>query len=202
MKERDNMIEAELKKETSFSTKYCFKIFTISITIFMFSFLFYLLKNDAIHSEGLIIEKIKELGIFAPFIFILLQIFQVVFPVIPGGASCLIGVLLFGPVTGFIYNYIGLILGSCLAYFLSQKYGLTIIHKFFKEETTQKYLKYIQNHTFFKIFMLGIILPGFPDDLLCYIAGISNIKFKPFLLIVLLGKPISLLAYSLFPKLF
>ena len=80
------------------------------------------------------------------------QCFQVVFPIIPGGASCLAGVLAFGPVKGFIYNYIGLSVGSVIAYFLSRKYGLKIILKFFDKSLVDKYLKYIRNKTFKKIF--------------------------------------------------
>ena len=72
-------------------------------------------------------------------IFILLQIAQVVFPVIPGGASCLAGVLAFGPLLGFIYNYIGLVLGSLVAFLLSRIYGIKIVEKLFSEETINKY---------------------------------------------------------------
>jgi len=195
------MLETDTKKEISFYLKYLFKLFTIFITITMFCLIISIMKNNYLNEENLVVELIRSLGIFGPVMFIFLQITQVIFPVVPGGASCFIGVLIFGPVIGFIYNYIGLVIGSCIVYSLSKKYGYSLIKKLFKEETIQKYLKYIENNTFPKLFILAILFPGFPDDLLCYIAGISNLKFKTFLSIILLGKPFALLSYSIFPNL-
>ena len=42
-------------------------------------------------------------GVFGPLLFILLQITQVVFPLIPGGVTCLAGVFMFGPFWAFLY---------------------------------------------------------------------------------------------------
>ena len=140
----------------------------------------------------------KSLGFIAPFFFLFLQAFQVVFPVIPGGASCLVGVLAFGSIEGFVYNYLGLSIGSVISYSLSKKYGLKIIYKLFDKSLVDKYLKYIRNNTFKKIFFLGILVPGAPDDLLCYVAGISNITLKEFIIYIILGKPLTLIFYSIF----
>lgn len=46
--------------------------------------------------------------IVGPIIFVLIQIVQVVVPIIPGGVSLLGGVVFFGPIAGFIYNYVGI----------------------------------------------------------------------------------------------
>lgn len=149
-----------------------------------------------------LVNYMKKFGIFAPAFFLVIQIFQVIFPVIPGGASCLAGVLAFGSVGGFIYNYIGLTLGSIIAFLISRKYGLKFVQKLFKEETINKYLLYIRNNKFNKIFFLGIFIPGAPDDLLCYISGLSKMNLKTFTLIILIGKPLALLMYSFFIELF
>ena len=85
---------------------------------------------------------------------------------------------------------------------LSRNFGLPLIKKLFKEETINKYLKYIRTKKFEAIFFWGILLPGAPDDLLCYISGISNLTFRKFLIIILVGKPLTLIFYSLFVKLF
>ncbi len=179
-----------------------FKFVTVVSTIFIFGFLFYGIKLGILQDKNILINYMKQLGWKAPLFFILLQAIQVVFPVIPGGASCLAGVLSFGAGFGFIYNYVGLVLGSLVAFSISRKYGLCFVRKIFKEETIDKYLGYIRDHKFNKIFFLGIFLPGFPDDLLCYVAGISAIDYKTFLFIILAGKPFSLLLYSFFITLF
>ena len=43
---------------------------------------------------------------------------------VEGPLLILAGVLIFGPVWGFIYNYAGICAGSLAAFFLSRKYGL------------------------------------------------------------------------------
>ena len=178
--------------------KYLFKITTLIITLVLIIFIIYAINLGLFNDKTILVNYINDIGPIAPIIFVILQLLQVIVPIIPGGISCLVGVLAFGPVLGFIYNYIGLVTGSCLVYFIAKKYGLDIIKKIFKEETINKYLNYINNNKFKKVFFISIILPGFPDDLLCYIAGISQITFKKFITIILIGKPISLLVYSLF----
>lgn len=193
------MIDADINERVSVNwIKYLYRIIAGIISLMVIIFVVYALKLGLLDDKMVLVNYIGQYGILAPVIFIVLQLLQVIIPIIPGGVSCFAGVLAFGPVLGFIYNYIGMIIGSCIVYYLSSKYGLILIKKIFKEKTINKYLKYISNNTFEKLFMIGIVMPFFPDDLLCYIAGLSNLKFKRFLFIILHGRSISLLFYSLF----
>ena len=191
-----------MTKENDTALKKIMTIITIIVTILLVAFIIYALKMNLLNDSDLLLERIKSYGLIAPLIFLLIQIVQVVFPVIPGGASCLVGVLAFGPIEGFIYNYVGLTLGSIVSFFLSRNFGLPLINKLFKKETVNKYLGYVRTKKFEKIFFFGIFLPGAPDDLLCYIAGISGLTFFRFLFIILIGKPFTLIFYSLFTNLF
>lgn len=178
--------------------KSLFKIITILATILIIVFIIYGMKLGIFRDKNILINYIKKFGLFGPIFFIFIQIVQVVFPVIPGGASCLAGVLAFGPIAGFIYNYLGLAIGSSIAYYLSKKYGLKLVRKLFNKETVDKYLGYIRVQKFDNIFFWGILLPGLPDDLLCYVAGLSEMSFKKFLAIIMIGKPLALIMYSVF----
>ena len=175
-------------------------VITIIITTLLFAFIFYGLKVGFLDSKEALINEIKKFGLFGPIFFLFLQMAQVVFPIIPGGASCLAGVLAFGPLWGFIYNYIGLTLGSIVVWALARKFGLPLLQKLFSKEVIDKYLGYIQTKKFEWIFFLGILIPGAPDDLLCYISGISHITLRKFIIIILVGKPLTLIFYSLFIK--
>ena len=190
------------KSNNNSKLKILFSVITIIMTILICIFIIYALKVGVFESPEKLVKYIKEYGVMAPIIFIFIQIIQVVLPVIPGGASCLAGVLAFGGFAGFIYNYIGLCIGSVIAFLLSRKYGIKLVLKLFKEETVNKYVSYIKNKKFEKIFFWGIFLPGAPDDLLCYVAGVSNISFKKFLVIIILGKPLALYLYSQFINVF
>lgn len=136
--------------------------------------------------------------ILGPIIFVLIQIIQVVIPIIPGGISTAAGVLIFGPYAGFIYNYVGICLGSLIIFLLSRKYGKPFILSMVSDATYAKYSKWLDNEARFeKLFTLAIFLPVAPDDVLCLMAGLTNMSVKRYTLIILLAKPASIFLYSL-----
>lgn len=131
-------------------------------------------------------------------IFTLVQIVQVVIPIIPGGISCLGGVILFGAWKGFACNYIGICIGSFLAFGITKCWGRNIMYHMFSEKVIHKYEKWTQeNERFAKLFAAAIFLPVAPDDLLCYLAGTTTMTWKQFITIILLGKPFAIAMYSL-----
>ena len=96
-----------------------------------------------------------------------------------------------------LYNYIGICIGSICIFLLVRKYGHRIILKLCKKKDYDKYLKYTYDQNKFDtFFMLAIFLPCAPDDLLCMLAGLTHMSLKKFVWIILLGKPLSLMAYS------
>ncbi len=177
--------------------KLAVKTFSIIITLLLITIIVITLKNTIFTSDDTLMKYLNGFGIYSSMAFIILQILQVIFPVIPGGASCLVGVILFGPLEGFIYNYVGLCIGSVIAFYLSKKYGLNLIRKLFPEKLLDKYLGYLNHPNFYKIFFMGILLPGAPDDFLCYLSGLTNISYKKFMIAIIVGKPLTLIGYSI-----
>ena len=143
-------------------------------------------------------QFVNRFGMIGALIFVLIQIVQVVFPIIPGGISCLAGVLLFGAVPGFFYNYIGICVGSCIAFGIARSLGRPVLYKMFPGKMIEKYLTWTElKGRFLKLFALAIFLPVAPDDFLCYLAGISKMTVRKFAIIILLGKPLAILLYSM-----
>ncbi len=135
--------------------------------------------------------------IVGPIIFVLIQIVQVVVPIIPGGVSLLGGVVFFGPIAGFIYNYIGICIGSIINFFLARHYGQPFILHIVSEETLDKYMKWTKNQKKFNwFFALCILAPAAPDDVLCLLAGLTKMKFSTYFWIIILCKPWTIAAYS------
>ncbi len=136
--------------------------------------------------------------ILGPIFFILLQILQVVIPIIPGGVSSAAGVLIFGPYLGFVYNYVGISIGSVIIFLLGRRYGKPFILSMISDKTYDKYIGWLDNQSRFeKLFALAIFLPVAPDDALCLMAGLTNMTVKKFTLIILLAKPASIFLYSM-----
>ena len=111
--------------------KIIINLLTILGTILLIAFMWYGIKLNIFTSQEALSNFFKQMGIVGPLVFIVIQIVQVVIPIIPGGISTAVGVLVFGPVYGFIYNYLGIVLGSIIVFLISKKYGMKIIKKFY-----------------------------------------------------------------------
>lgn len=136
-------------------------------------------------------------GLLAPLAFIAIQIIQTVLPIIPGGVSSAVGIIVFGPLEGFIYNYVGLLIGAYLAFRLVRRYGKQFILKVVEKKTYDKYIGWLEKGKKFDFFFaLAIFLPGMPDDILCMICALTTMSTKRFMLINLLCKPFGLILYS------
>lgn len=140
-----------------------------------------------------VIERYK---LFGPLIFILIQIIQVVFPIIPGGLTTVAGFLVFGSWQGFLYNYIGIVIGSLILFALVKKYGRTFIFLFVKEKNFFKYEKHLESKKFETLFILSMISPISPADIMVMIAALTNISFKRFTIIMFITKPFSIVGYG------
>ena len=160
-------------------------------------FFIYGVKNGLFASEEAMAQFLSGLGMWGPFVFVALQVVQVVIPIMPGGISCLAGVLLFGPVWGFLYNYVGICIGSVLAFQIARRFGMPAVERAAGSHKIGRYLNWMENGVFDRLFAAAIFFPAAPDDLLCFLAGVTRMRFRKFLMIILLGKPLSIAIYSL-----
>lgn len=161
-------------------------------------FMYWAWKQGILTSQENMQKFIMGFGTAAGIIFILIQIIQVIIPVIPGGVSCVAGVIVFGAGMGFVYNYVGICIGSILVFLIAKRYGRPLMVKMFDKKLIDKYESWTEkNGRFTKLFALAIFLPVAPDDFLCYLAGTTRMKLKTFTAVILLGKPLSIAAYSM-----
>ena len=141
---------------------------------------------------------VHSCGAVGVVLFILFQAVQVVVPVLPGGIGCLAGVLIFGPVWGFVYNYVGICIGSLAAFAVARNCGKPLLTMLFSEKTIAKYSRWAEERNrFARLFALAIFLPVAPDDFLCYLAGTTEMSWRQYTAIILLGKPFAIALYSL-----
>ena len=141
---------------------------------------------------------VASCGMAGALLFTAFQAVQVVVPILPGGLGCLAGVLLFGPVWGFVYNYVGICIGSLLAFAVARNCGKPLLSLLFSEKTIQRYSHWAEEKDrFARLFALAICLPVAPDDFLCYLAGTTEMSWGRYTAIILLGKPFAIALYSL-----
>lgn len=174
------------------------KLLLISnILMILFAVIYYLLwaNNLIVYMNS--VESIKELiistGIWGQLVFTLIQFLQVVILPIPAIISTLAGVAIFGPFISFVLSCIGIILGSFVAFLIGRILGRKVVEWIVGKETTIKYAKLLNDKGKFA-FPLILILPVFPDDLVCMIAGITTMSMRFFLISVILLRPIGIIA--------
>lgn len=126
-------------------------------------------------------------GAYAPLAFFALQIAQVLVAPLNDFVINLAGGFLFGPWLGFILNYVGWIAGACVVFFLSRRVGVPFVRTFIHEKKIEQYNRIVSQGRYL-LFVL-FLLPGPPDDILVYIAGLSqSITFRTFLAMILVSK--------------
>ncbi|HIR93001.1 MAG TPA: TVP38/TMEM64 family protein [Candidatus Egerieimonas intestinavium] len=141
---------------------------------------------------------IGQAGIWGPAFFIFIQALQVVIPVLPGFITCIVGAVVFGPLPGFLYSYAGMCIGSILAFLFARRYGTGLVKKLISEKNYEKYILWLEKGNKFDLFFAAaIFLPAAPDDVLCFIAGLTRMTWQKFTAIILLGKPFVIALYCL-----
>ena len=168
-------------------------IFTIILSYFILNGSYFKPESEG----GMFTVHLKQLGVFGPIIFLIIQIIQVVIPIIPGGLVSVAGHFVFGVLWGFIYNFIGIFIGSVIAFMLSRKYGEFVVKCFVSDEIYDKYMGWTQKENKFAwIFGTLLFLPFAPDDTLVMIAGLTRMRFKTFLLIFIPTKMVSTYVFT------
>ncbi|HEL1640056.1 TVP38/TMEM64 family protein [Streptococcus suis] len=162
-------------------------------------FLIWLYRIGILNDQNVLTDLIKSLGAFGSLTFLLIQIVQVVFPIIPGGVTTVVGFLVFNFWWGFFLNYIGISIGSIILFWLSRRYGKKFCLLFMSEETFYKYESKIDNKRGYEIFFIICMLsPISPADIVVMITGLTSMSYRKFITITLLCRPLSIVAYSFF----
>ncbi|MFC7458543.1 TVP38/TMEM64 family protein [Brachybacterium sp. GCM10030267] len=155
------------------------------------------LQTGVLQSLANLQSFIDSLGAWGPVAFLIVSAASVVFPIVPGGLLVIAGPVLFGPVEGTLLNYFAVCTGSLLNFLIARHVGLALIERIFRPRTVEKFLGWTRNAHFTRAFGLAIALPIAPDDLLCYIAGTTRMRWRTYAAIILLCKPWALIAYGL-----
>lgn len=184
------------KEEKQLTTKN--KIFRTSFVVFtvgmFFVLLYYILNWIGVWEEINSVEKIRKmilsLGFWGKFAFVFIQFLQVTFLPIPSTISTLAGVLIYGPLqTGFL-SLAGIMFGSVVAFWLGRRFGKKLVVFMVGETTCKKWTDFLTNAKY--SFFIMMILPIFPDDILCLVAGLTDMSWAFFVVTNLISRPIGI----------
>lgn len=134
-----------------------------------------------------LVAAVESWGIFAPLLYIILQVIQTVVAPIPGQIVGSIGGFIFGA-WGVLWTSIGTLIGCFIVFKIARRFGRPLLEKIFKKSSIERFDFIINSKSASLALFLIFLLPGFPDDIICYIAGLTNLPIRKLMVIVLLGR--------------
>ena len=141
-------------------------------------------------------QVILELGFWGRFVFVLLQFLQVTFIPIPSPVVVIAGTLIYGPFEASLLSLSGILLGSALAFFLGKVFGKKLVTFMVGENLCKKWQKFLSKCKY--TFVIMMLLPFFPDDVLCLVAGVTDMSWSFFMTTQLVTRPIGIFMLSYF----
>lgn len=199
IKEQAAEIAVDLIEHKTSLLKKIFLIFLCVFIVLCGIFLFVEYKNGRFNDVDSFQEFVRSFGWAGPVFLTVFQCVKVVYAVIPGTLGYIVAPSLFGTIPGILCNYIGICLGSFIAFALSKNFGITIMKQIFSEKKYMKAMKWMQkwNKNYPVFLWIAILIPVSPDDFLCYFSGLTDMKFKKFAIIILTSKPWFIIVYGL-----
>lgn len=141
------------------------------------------------------------LGPLAPFAFVAAEVVQVVVIPIPGQPLEIPGGWLFGLGWGIALGSAGAFAGSFIAFRLGRRYGRPWVEARVNPDVRRRFeARWTKSRPSgtrpgdgagWVIFWL-MMIPAFPRDPLCYLAGVSRLSTARFALIAAIGRPVGL----------
>ncbi len=183
-----------LKKEVVY--KFCITAYILGI---FFAVAFYILLStgffEIMNDEGAFEAYLERSGKWMTALFIALQFLQVVVLPIPSTVTVVAGSVLFGPLLGSIYSLIGIVLGSLVAFLIGRYAGYRVVGWMIGKDTLEKWLNKIKGKD--KLLLSAMfLLPVFPDDVLCFVAGLSSMSLWFFLAVILVSRVLAVFTTS------
>ena len=158
-----------------------------SVLFFVFVMLFFLVPIfGAIldpEREAEVEAFIAGTGFMGPVLIILLQFFQVVTIILPGEPVFILSGAFYGHFIGLLLCVTGTILSSLVIFLAVRKWGYPLVHTFFKEREVKKY-SFLQKQKNLRLLtFILFFIPGSPKDILTYVAPLTPISLRDFLII-------------------
>ena len=144
------------------------------------------------------VDKLKNLilglGIWGRITFVFLQFLQVTILPLPSPIIIIAGSLIYGPFQAGLLSLAGILLGSAFAFFLGKVFGVKIVRFMVGKEAQEKWSKTLGDCKY--SFVIMMLLPCFPDDILCLVAGLTDMSWTFFMVTQLIARPIGIFSVS------
>lgn len=171
----------------------CLSFLYTTVVILNFAARLYELDTDS-EKIGVVTSLIEGAGGWSMVVYVLIQILQVIFLPLPAVVCYIPGVMIWGPLKATVLASLGVLAGSFIGYFLGRVFGRKVVEWIAGKENTAKYADFIGRRGKM-LFVMMQILPFFPDDIMCLVAGMTKMNFAFFSVVMIIIRPALVAAY-------
>lgn len=163
---------------------FAYLILLVLIAVFVIAVLV-LPELKAFSSPDYLHQFILSFGFLAFLVYIFLVISSVPF-IIPSTPVILAGGYIFGLSAGFVLSLIGMVLGSTLAFYLTRLGGRPLLESWADPHHIKHFDKVFKKRGSTAV-LISYAIPVFPTDVVSLFLGLTKMKYKLFLTLVILG---------------
>lgn len=120
---------------------------------------------------------------YAVTILILAQALQVIISFIPGGPFQITASYFYGVIPALTISLVGCVIGSALAFMLAKFLGHDAMYTIWGKEKFQHIHQKLDASRALVLVFLFYLIPAIPKDMICYVAGLTDMKMSSFLIV-------------------
>lgn len=141
--------------------------------------------------------KILDSGNSGKLFYIFLNLLQTTVIPITNIPTIMAGTYIYGPLEAANLAIVGILVGSVLSFYIGRIFGTKLVNWVIGSENLERYLEMAKGRENVVIFLI-LLLPGFPDDIICMLAGITSMRFRFFAITILITRtiPIYMISYG------
>lgn len=186
LKDSEKTVNAKVMDKQSKKKKIWKIVFLVIIVALISVALFFALRALGVTDRESLQAIIEKCGIWGSVVFVLLFVaVTVLLCFVPATTATflIVGALIFPPWEAFVLCTIAVFISSSLMFFVGDKLGERAVIRLVGKESLEKAQNLIDVKS--KLFLpLMFLFPGFPDDALCMVAGMTKMKYWYFAIIV------------------
>jgi uncharacterized membrane protein YdjX (TVP38/TMEM64 family) len=142
---------------------------------------------DFLSNQDQVRSWVEGLGAWAPLAILVLEMIQALLAPIPGQAIEAVSGYLYGPWWGTLYPMIGMAIGSLITFALARRFGRPLVIRLIGQQSMAR-LDDLERRGGAPFFFLIWLLPFAPDDLACVAAGLTAMRARQFMVLMLVGR--------------
>ncbi|MDP2666074.1 MAG: TVP38/TMEM64 family protein [Candidatus Diapherotrites archaeon] len=133
-------------------------------------------------------------GVFTPLILIIMLVVATVITPIPQSLIIITIGAIYGPVAGFALALVGGVLAASTAFIVARTFGRDVVRRFLPQ--THSFYQFFEKNAAWFVFVLRLI-PTVSFDLVSYAAGLTKLRYFPFVTATFFGMMPATLSFVL-----